>query len=130
MKSDRLTLVAFVLIVIIGGLNFVATRFSNRELPPFWGAGARIGAAALLLLAVGLIQRLPFPRVRALLGAVIYGVLGFGGSYALAYWAMLQIPAGLASIILASAPLLPSCSRSSRAWSGFAGGAWREGSLH
>jgi drug/metabolite transporter (DMT)-like permease len=103
--ADRLTLAAFAVLVIIGGLNFVATRFSNRELPPFWGAGLRIGVAALLLLGLALIQRLPFPRGRALLGAVVYGALGFGASYALGYWALLKIQAGQASIILASAPL-------------------------
>lgn len=103
--GDRLTLAAFLVTVLLGGLNFVAVRFSNRELPPFWGAGLRIGAAALVLLAVASIQRLQFPRGRALLGASIYGLLGFGGSYALGYWAILYIPAGLAAVILASAPL-------------------------
>ncbi len=104
-SGDRLTMAAFVFIVFLGGLNFVAARFSNRELPPFWGAGVRLGAAALLLLAVAALQRLPFPRGRALLGAAIYGVVGFGGSYAFGYWGMLRVPAGLASIILSSAPL-------------------------
>jgi drug/metabolite transporter (DMT)-like permease len=104
-SGARLTLAAFLVTVLLGGLNFVAVRYSNRELPPFWGAGLRIGAAALLLLAVASLQRVPFPRGRALLGAAIYGLLGFGGSYALGYWAMLSIPAGLAAIVLASAPL-------------------------
>ncbi len=104
-SGDRLTLVAFLVTVLLGGLNFVAVRYSNRELPPFWGAGLRIGAAALLLLAVASLQRVQFPRGRALLGAAIYGLLGFGGSYALGYWAILYIPAGLAATILASAPL-------------------------
>lgn len=104
-SNDRLTLAVFILIVFIGGFNFVATRFSNRELPPFWGAGIRIGAATLLLLTLALLQRLPFPRGRALVGAVIYGLLGFGASYALGYWALLELPAGLASVILATAPL-------------------------
>ncbi|MGH2454451.1 MAG: DMT family transporter [bacterium] len=104
-SGDRLTLAVFILIVFIGGFNFVATRFSNRELPPFWGAGVRIGAAALLLLVLALVQRLPFPRGRALLGAVSYGLLGFGASYALGYWALLQLQAGLASLIVATAPL-------------------------
>jgi len=104
-SSDRLTLAVFILIVLIGGFNFVGTRFSNRELAPFWGAGVRIGAATLLLLALALLQRLPFPRGRALVGALIYGLLGFGTSYALGYWALLELPAGQASVILASAPL-------------------------
>jgi len=102
---DRTTLLAFVLIVLFGGLNFVAVRFSNRELPPFWGAGIRFGAAALLLYAVVLIQRLPLPRGRALLGTLVYGLLAFGLTYALAYRAMVHVPAGMASVVMASAPL-------------------------
>ena len=30
--------------VVVGGSNFVAVRFSNRELDPLWGAGLRFGA--------------------------------------------------------------------------------------
>lgn len=31
----------FATVVLVGGGNFVAVRFSNRELAPFWGAGLR-----------------------------------------------------------------------------------------
>ncbi|MDQ7844806.1 MAG: EamA family transporter [Armatimonadota bacterium] len=103
---DRLTLLVFAVIVLIGGTNFVAVRFSNRELPPFWGASLRFAAAALLLLGLALVQRVPLPRGRALLGAVIYGLLGFGAGYAFAYWGLRHVPAGLAAVVLASAPLL------------------------
>jgi len=92
--------------VLIGGTNFVAVRFSNRELPPFWGASLRFVAAALLLFAITAARKLPLPRGRALLGTVIYGVLGFGAFYALAYWALRHVPAGLAAVVLASTPLL------------------------
>ncbi len=126
-RGGRLTLAAFLLIVLFGGLNFVGTRFSNRELAPFWGAGVRFAAAALLLLGVSLVQRLPFPRGRALLGTVVYGVLGFGASYAFGYWAMLRVPAATASVILASTPLftfvLAIVQRQERfRWRGLAGG--------
>lgn len=104
-RRERLTLAAFALVVLIGGINFVAVRFSNRELPPFWGAATRFGAAALLLFGVVAVQRLPLPRGRALLGALLYGLLGFGASYAFGYWGMLRVPAGLAAVVLASAPL-------------------------
>lgn len=104
-RRERLTLAAFALVVLIGGINFVAVRFSNRELPPFWGAATRFGAAAFLLFGVVAVQRLPLPRGRALLGALLYGLLGFGASYAFVYWGLLQVPAGLAAVVLASAPL-------------------------
>jgi drug/metabolite transporter (DMT)-like permease len=105
-SPGRLTLLAFAAMVLIGGTNFVAVRFSNRELPPFWGASLRFVAAALVLFAITAARKLPLPRGRALLGTVIYGLLGFGAFYALAYWALRHVPAGLAAVVLASTPLL------------------------
>ena len=57
-------LAAFVLVVLIGGSNFVAVRFSNRELPPFWGAGLRFAIAGALLLLFARWRRIPLPRGR------------------------------------------------------------------
>ena len=48
---------AFVVVVILGGSNAVAIRFSNLELPPFWGAGIRFAAAALVFWAIVLVRR-------------------------------------------------------------------------
>ena len=45
---DRLALAAFAGAVAIGGSNFVAIRFSNRELDPLWGAGLRFALAAVV----------------------------------------------------------------------------------
>jgi drug/metabolite transporter (DMT)-like permease len=104
-RADVLTLGAFATVVLLGGANFVAVRFSNQELPPFWGAGLRFGAAALLLFAAVALGHLPLPHGRALTGALVYGVLGFGVTYAIGYWAMQRVPAGMAAVVLASAPL-------------------------
>lgn len=101
-----LTLVAFLGAVLIGGMNFVAVRFSNVELPPFWGAAVRFAAASVLFFALVVALRVPIPRDRALVGALLYGVLGFAAGYAFAYWALLTVPAGLASVIMALVPLL------------------------
>ena len=46
--SDRLALGAFSGAVVVGGSNFVAVRYSNRELDPLWGAGLRFGLAAVV----------------------------------------------------------------------------------
>lgn len=104
-RPDPLTLAAFALFATLVAANFVAVRFTNRELPPFWGAGTRFGAAGLLFLVYVVTRRLAAPRGRALAGALLYGVLQFGLGYALAYWALLEVPAGLAAVILASIPL-------------------------
>lgn len=101
-----MTLGAFAAVVVIGGSNFVAVRFSNQELPPFFGAGLRFAAAALLFLAVVGVRRIPLPRGQALLGTLLYGTLAFTAAYALAYWALLELPAGMAGLIMSSVPLL------------------------
>jgi drug/metabolite transporter (DMT)-like permease len=105
-RPDRLTLAAFTLTVVLGGANAVAVRFSNQELPPFWGATLRFAAAALLLFAYVLARRLPLPRGRALAGVLIYGLLNFGVSYAFIYWGLVEVGAGLGQVALATAPLL------------------------
>ena len=54
-------LLVFALIVLVGGSNFVAVRFSNRELPPFFGAGIRFVGASLFLLAERRCRAAPSP---------------------------------------------------------------------
>lgn len=106
LPRDPVTLAAFAAAVVIGGLNFVAVRFSNAELPPFWGAALRFAAASLLLFGAVALFRVSLPRGRALVGVLLYGLLGFAASYAFAYWAMVEVPAGIASVIMALVPLL------------------------
>jgi drug/metabolite transporter (DMT)-like permease len=104
-RPDNLTLAAFAGVIILGGANSVAIRFSNAELPPFSGAAARFAAAAVLMLVGMLFLRLPFPKGRVLAGIVVFGVLNFGLSYALIYWGLLEVQAGLAQVVIAIAPL-------------------------
>ena len=103
---DRGPLLAFSITVIISGLNFVAVRFSNRELPPFEGAALRFGAAAILFFLYGRARRIPMPRGRSLTGALLFGFLGFSGSYALLYWGLTTAPAAMGSVMLALVPLI------------------------
>ncbi|MEX2459489.1 MAG: DMT family transporter [Actinomycetota bacterium] len=103
---DRVALAAFAGVVLLGGTNFVAAKFTIRELAPFWGAGTRFLAAAAILFAIVFARRLPLPKGGALIGAVIYGTLGFFVFYALAYYALDHLPAGIVSVTAASAPLL------------------------
>ncbi|NJC98375.1 MAG: EamA family transporter [Anaerolineales bacterium] len=105
-RPARLTLAAFVISTVLGGGNAIAVRFSNLELPPFFGAAIRFTAASLLLFLFVFYRRLPMPKGRALLGVLIFGTLQFGISYALIYWSLLEVPAGLFQVILALTPLL------------------------
>jgi len=72
-RAEMLAALACAAVVLIRGTNLVAVRFSNPELPSFWGATLQFAGAGLLLFAVVLAQHLPLPRGRGLLGTVIYG---------------------------------------------------------
>lgn len=100
------TMAIFAVAVTLGGANFVAVRFSNRELEPFWGAGLRFSLAALLFVAIAVGLRLEWPRGRQLALNIVYGLLSFAVSYALMYWALVRVTAGIATVVLASVPLV------------------------
>jgi drug/metabolite transporter (DMT)-like permease len=103
---DRAALGAFAGAVVIGGTNFVAVRFSNRGLDPLWGAGLRFALAAAIFGLLCAALRLPLPRGRALVLAGAYGLLSFAAAYGCIYWAMQEVPAGIAAVMLAIGPLL------------------------
>ena len=104
-SDDRTALAAFFAMSILAGGNGVAIRFSNRELDPLWGACLRFALAASLLAAVMAILRASPPRGRALTGAMLYGAFGIGGAFALAYYGLVEVHAGLGQTVLALVPL-------------------------
>ena len=104
-NRDRLALASFLASALLAGGNGVSIRFSNRELAPLWGAGLRFALAAALLLAVMAVRRLGFPQGRALTGALLYGTFNFGAAFALAYYALVRLHAGLGQTLLALVPL-------------------------
>jgi drug/metabolite transporter (DMT)-like permease len=103
---SRSTLIAFAGIVLFGGLNAVSVKFAGKELQPFWSAALRLVIASAVLFALVGVRRVPLPRGKALVGSVLYGILGFGSFLALIYWGLLETPAGLAMVVLALVPLL------------------------
>ncbi len=105
-RPDTPTIAAYAAMIVIAGSNFVAVRFSNEELPPFWGATLRFAIACALFFIVMRWRGAALPRGRALAGVAIYGALGFGAFYAMMYWALVSVPAGLASVLVALVPLL------------------------
>jgi drug/metabolite transporter (DMT)-like permease len=66
----------------------------------------RFGVAAILFIIIALAMRLRFPRGRVLWLTVLYGLLSFAISYALMYWALVRVTAGLGAVVLAMVPLV------------------------
>jgi drug/metabolite transporter (DMT)-like permease len=102
---DRVTLGAFAGAVVIGGANFVAVKVTVEELAPLYGAASRFALACLVFFAILAVSRTPLPRGNALVGAVVYGALGFGAAYALMYVALLELSVGVASVLMAAVPV-------------------------
>jgi drug/metabolite transporter (DMT)-like permease len=103
---DAATLVAFLAASFIAGANAVAVRVGLTELAPFWGAAVRFLIAAAILVLLALAMRRSFPAGRALVGAMIYGLLTFGLSYMFLYWALQEATAGTVMVAFAITPLL------------------------
>lgn len=103
---DKKTLLVFLVVVVLLGGNFIAVKFSNTELAPFWGAALRFAACTIILTAIMRWERLDFPRGKVFYGAFFYGLLSFGILYALVYWALLSVSSGLTSVLFATLPLM------------------------
>ena len=104
--SERRTLVAFVALIVIGGVNAVGIRVGNAELAPFWGAALRFILAGAVFWVLVVARRVPLPRGRELLGPIAYGLLAFAASYAFVYFGLQEAHAGSAQVLLALVPLL------------------------
>lgn len=105
-RPERTTLLAFVGVVLFGGLNAIGVRQTVLELAPFWGAALRFALAGLILVGVVVAMRGRLPRGRSLWGAMLYGVVGFAASFGLVYPALREVPAGTATVLIALTPLL------------------------
>jgi drug/metabolite transporter (DMT)-like permease len=105
-SPDRLTLLAFAGVVILGAFNAIAVKVSVGDLAPIWSAGFRFLLAGLLLVGIVIGTRRQFPRGRSLGGAALYGAVAFSGSFAFIYTALREVPASLATVFLALVPLL------------------------
>jgi drug/metabolite transporter (DMT)-like permease len=103
---DRLTLAAFLGVVVFGGVNAVAVKLSVEEFAPFWSAGLRFIAAGLLLVGVVVMTKRSFPRGGSLSGAALYGTLAFAASFGFIYPALREVPAGTAMVLISLVPLL------------------------
>ena len=103
---DGATLGAFAAVVVVGGANFIAVKDTVEELDPLYGAAMRFGLACLIFFAILAVRRIPLPRGRALAGAAAYGLLGFGTAFALLYIALVELSAGVGSVLMATVPLL------------------------
>ncbi|MCL4562245.1 MAG: EamA family transporter [Chloroflexi bacterium] len=105
MYRDHWPIAAFALSVLFGGFNAIGVHFIVLELPPFWGATLRFAPASMLLFLLVFILKLPLPQGRAFQGAILFGALNFGASYAFLYYGLEKVQPGMTQVIMALVPL-------------------------
>lgn len=105
-RSDRVALAAFLGVSVLASGNGIAIRVGLRELEPLWSAALRFALASAALVLIMTVMRLPWPRGRQLSGAVAFGAIGLGASFALANYALQTAQAGLGQTVLALVPLV------------------------
>lgn len=96
---------AYAAMCLIWGSTFLAIRIGNESVAPIWAAALRLAIAAVLLTAITVATRTPFPRGAALTGAVLFGFFNFGLNFPLLYLGELRVPSGIAAIFYATLPL-------------------------
>ena len=73
-KLERLTVLAFGAVILLGGLNGIAAKQILRELEPFWSGVIRFAIAGLIMLAIAVATRRSLhPRFRSHLRARLHG---------------------------------------------------------
>lgn len=102
---DRRVLVAFVVFVLVSGGASVAIRVTYGEMAPFWSGALRFILAALVFWVLVAIKRIPLPRGRALIGALLFGALTVGLAFILIGWGLVATPASTYQILMALIPL-------------------------
>ena len=105
-RDERLNVAIFVAIALIGGGNPVGVAIVVDELAPIWAAAFRFLAAGAIFAVAMVVLRVPIPRGRALIGSLIYGVLGFFCAFTFLFSGLQDTPPGTSQIIIALVPLL------------------------
>jgi len=103
---ERRVLVAFLLFILVGGGASVAIRMTYADMAPFWAAASRFLLGALALWVIAFFRRIPLPKGRALVGAVLFGALTVGFAFLLISWGLVATPASRYQILMATVPLL------------------------
>jgi drug/metabolite transporter (DMT)-like permease len=107
MVPDRTTLAAFFAVVLFGGVNAIAIRQMVLELPPLWSMTIRFVPAGLIMGALAILLRRPFPRGQSLRGAVVYGAVAFAAAFGFVSTGIHEgVLGATASVLISITPLV------------------------
>jgi drug/metabolite transporter (DMT)-like permease len=104
--SKQQAWISFWLVGVIWGSSFMFIRVGVEQLGPFQVVFIRTGIAALGLLLVAMLRRLPFqPSLQNLRDLAILGVINTVFPFALITWGETSIDSGLAAVLQSTAAL-------------------------
>ncbi len=96
---------AFLAIYVIWGSTFLAIRYAIESIPPLFTAATRHLLAGSILLGWALWKG-ERPTRQGLRAGVILGFLFFFVSHGLLHWAELNVPSGVAALVIAIEPAI------------------------
>src|SRR5688572_27721807 len=105
-SADSGTLAPLGGFVLLGGINGIAAQELWNGLDPFCTGVISLTVAGAIMMAIVFASRISLPRGRSLVGALIYGALGFAITFALVFAGLRDAPVSTAAIFLALTPLL------------------------
>jgi drug/metabolite transporter (DMT)-like permease len=89
----------------IWGSTWLFIKLGLKDLPPLTFAGIRFVIAAIILLVIIAVRRVPLPNKRRdLLLLALTGVLSFSLNYGLVFWGEQYITSGLAALLQSTLP--------------------------
>ncbi len=98
--------VGYVVLIALWGSTWAAIKVGVEAVPPFVFAFERAVAVSIVLIALSLAMRHPFPGDRrVILSAIVVGIFNTGSSWAIIFWSEQYVPSGLVSVFGASSPI-------------------------
>jgi drug/metabolite transporter (DMT)-like permease len=95
------------LFVVMWATGFVVARLSAPHADPLSFLSLRFIVAGMLLAAIAMVLRAPWPGARAAFHAMVAGAFVHGGYLGLVYWAIAHgMPAGVSALIVGLQPLM------------------------
>ena len=103
---DLRVLLAFFAIYILWGTTFLAIRIAVTGLPPLFAAGTRFFVAGILLYGFLRLRGSARPSLPQWRNLALLALLMFVIEYGCLFWAEQFVPSGIASLLLATLPLI------------------------
>ena len=103
---DLRVLLAFFAIYILWGTTFLAIRIAVGQIPPLFAAGTRFFTAGVLLYGFMRLRGAARPSRLQWRNLALLALLMFVIEYGALFWAEQFVPSGIASLLLATLPLI------------------------